>query len=343
MRGSHVKRFAALAAALLAFACPAAATAQPVQQEGAAWATAARLHRGVNIIGYDPIWTDRTKARFKPRYFPMLRRAGFDFVRVVLQSFKHMDAANRLDPQWLATLDWVVNNARAAGLSVIIDEHDFDTCSKDPVACRPKLEAFWRQVGARYKAQPDSVIFELMNEPHDKLDGEGWNQLHAAILPIVRATNPRRTVIIGPTHWNSLNDLPLLKLPADDRNILVTFHYYEPFRFTHQGAGWTDMKDVRDVPFTPADQARVREDIAKAAAWSKANDRPILLGEFGAYDRGGSSQGERARYAATVRSATEAAGIPWAYWQFDGDFVLYDIDHERWITPIRDALVPPKR
>lgn len=335
-----MKRLAALAAALLAFAAP---TAAAPHHTGPAWTTAATLHRGVNIIGYDPIWTDRTKARFKSRYFPMLRGAGFDYVRVVLQSFRHMDAQNRLDPQWLATLDWAVKNARAAGLSVIIDEHDFDACSKDPVACRPKLEAFWRQIGARYKDQPNSVLFELMNEPHGLLDGDGWNQLHAAILPTVRATNPRRTVIIGPTHWNSLNDLSLLKLPATDRNILVTFHYYEPFRFTHQGASWTDMKDVRGVPFTPADEARVRGDVAKAAAWSKANDRPIFLGEFGAYDRGGSSIEERARYAATVRSATEANGIPWAYWQFDSDFVLYDIHHERWIEPIRDALVPPKK
>ena len=95
---------------------------------------------------------------------------------------------------------------------------------------------------------------------------------------------------------------------------------------------------MREERSPAADEARVRGDIAKAAEWSKANDRPIFLGEFGAYDRGGSSIDERARYAATVRSATEAAGIPWAYWQFDSDFILYDIDRERWVEPIRDAL-----
>ena len=43
--------------------------------------------------------------------------------------------------------------------------------------------------------------------------------------------------MVGPTSWNSLADLPLLRLPAD-ANLLVTFHYYEPFQFTHQGATW---------------------------------------------------------------------------------------------------------
>ncbi|TCP72457.1 hypothetical protein [Sphingomonas sp. PP-CE-1G-424] len=37
--------------------------------------------------------------------------------------------------------------------------------------------------------------------------------------------------------------------------------------------------------------------------------------------------------------AAEAHGFPWAYWQFDSDFIVYDIDHDRWVEPIRQALV----
>ena len=29
----------------------------------------ARLGRGVNVLGYDPIWSDPAKARFQPRHF----------------------------------------------------------------------------------------------------------------------------------------------------------------------------------------------------------------------------------------------------------------------------------
>jgi endoglucanase len=54
-----------------------------------------------------------------------------------------MDSASRLDPAWLARLDWVVREATAAGLSVILDEHDFNVCSEDPDLCRVKLGAFW--------------------------------------------------------------------------------------------------------------------------------------------------------------------------------------------------------
>ena len=150
------------ATALAAIALPSLAQAAPD-----AHATAATMHRGVNIIGYDPLWTDPAKARFKEKDFAIIRRGGFDFVRVVLQSFKHMDAQYRIDPQWLKTLDWVVAKARAAGLTVILDEHDFDICSADIGACTAKTEAFWKQVAPRYKDQPNSVLFELLNEPHD--------------------------------------------------------------------------------------------------------------------------------------------------------------------------------
>lgn len=315
---------------------PIAANAAP---SGDAFATARTLHRGVNVLGYDPLWKDPARARFQPRHFAIIRKGGFDFIRLVLQAFDHMDAANRLDPKWLTTLDRVVKQASAAGLSVIIDEHDFNKCSDDPDACAPKLKAFWQQIGERYRSAPNSVLFELLNEPHGKLDAEHWNALLAQIIPVVRASNPQRTLVIGPTNWNSLAKLGDLRLPANDHNILVTFHYYEPFRFTHQGAPWSDNRDLHDVPLTPADEARIRADLDTVAAWSKAHARPVLLGEFGAYDKSGIPIADRARYVTTVRRAAESHGFPWAYWQFDSDFIVYDIDHDRWVEPIRQALV----
>lgn len=319
-------------------------TASSASAPASAWRTAEKLRRGVNILGYDPLWRDPAKARFQTRHFRIIKQGGFDFVRVVLQSFGHMDARNRLDPQWLATLDRVVKEATAAGLGVILDEHDFDICSEAPDACEPKLVAFWTQIGERYRNAPDTVLFELLNEPHAPLDKARWNAMLRTLIPLVRATNPTRTLVIGPTRWNNLEELSGLELPKDDRNILVTFHSYEPFRFTHQGAPWAkDMVGVKDVPFTAADEARIKADYDKVAQWSKANDRPVLMGEFGAYEKSGTPMAARARYTATVRREAEAHGFPWAYWQFDSDFIVYDIDRDQWVEPIRQALVPVRQ
>src|SRR6185437_2657361 len=132
------------------------------------------FHRGVNVLGYDPYWKDTSKRRFEWRHFTKIRRGGFDFVRLNLQAFRFMDAGNRLDPVWLAKLDDVVREAGKAGLGVIIDEHDFNPCSEDLDVCRTKLSAFWEQVAPRFAKAPRNVAFELLNEPHDKLNGEPW-------------------------------------------------------------------------------------------------------------------------------------------------------------------------
>src|SRR3954462_12253787 len=90
-------------AALLGAGTTAAAAAPPA------------LHRGVNVLGYDPIWTDPARGRFKQSYFREIRAGGFDFIRVNLQAFRHMKPSGALDPAWLKRLDWVVSNAAAAG------------------------------------------------------------------------------------------------------------------------------------------------------------------------------------------------------------------------------------
>jgi len=304
---------------------------------------APEFRRGVNVLGYDPYWKGG-EARFKARHFAEIRRAGFDFVRVNLFAFGHLDSKDRLDPEWLKKVDWVVREARKAGLGVILDEHDFDACSNDVTMCRAKLRAVWSQLAPRYRSAPSSVAFELLNEPHAKLDADAWNALIPDILAIVRATNPVRTVIIGPTSWNAYRELPGLKLPEKDRNILVTFHYYDPFRFTHQGASWTDLKELRGVTWgSDADLAQLREDFGKVAQWARANRRPILLGEFGAYDKSGTPEAMRVAYTAAVAREAERQGFAFAYWQFDGDFIAWDMSRDAWVAPIRDALLPARR
>lgn len=297
------------------------------------------MARGVNILGYDPIWRDPAQARFRLDHLARIKQGGFDTVRVNLHAFEHMDREYRLDPAWLSTLDKVVAAALAQKLTVILDEHNFIACGQEADACKPRLMAFWRQIGRRFKDADDAVVFEILNEPNGQLTDAVWNRWLVEALAVIRETNPTRNVIIGPVLWNNIDRLDGLDLPRDDRHIIATVHYYLPMEFTHQGAPWSTYAPKVGIAWgTPAERLNMKSDFAHVQRWAKARDRPILLGEFGAYDKG--EMASRAAYTAAAAREAETNGWAWTYWQFDGDFIVFDMKADDWVKPIHDALVP---
>lgn len=331
MLRTHLPRL--FGAACLALGLASAALAQGVALPDQA------LKRGVNVLGYDPIWKDPAQARFQMRHLQAIRDGGFDHVRLNLHAFEHMDAAGQLPPSWFKLLDQVLASSLNAGLQVIIDQHNFMDCAKAIDTCRNKLKAFWRQVAPRYKDAPDAVLFEILNEPNGAADPL-WNDILAENLQIIRETNPKRRVVVGPKFWNSMDHLDSLKLPENDRNLIVTFHYYSPFPFTHQGAHWVEeFKNTSGVTWgTAAEREQIGKDFDKVKAWAQKNNRPILLGEFGALETGALAQ--RVAWTSTVARAAEARGFGWSYWQFDSDFIVWDMKADGWVKPILNALIP---
>ncbi len=300
-----------------------------------------RLGRGVNILGYDPIWKSRSNGRFQAEHFRLIHNAGFRHVRINLQPFRDARPNGRLSDDYWRTLDWAVQNATDAGLAVILDCHEYETLAHDPLAKKERFLDFWRQVAERYKNAPGTVYFEILNEPNGELTPKLWNQFLRDALAVIRRTNPERTVIVGPGQWNNIDKLGELDLPTDDRHLIVTVHYYSPFEFTHQGAPWVGRQDKVGIAWngTASERNAISSDFARAQAWAKKHNRPIYLGEFGAYDKAAMSS--RVRYLDGVARQAERMGWSWAYWQFDSDFIVYDIPNHRWNKPILEALIPP--
>ena len=301
-----------------------------------------QLGRGVNVLGYDPIWRNFDQARFQVGHFKQIKQGGFDSVRVNLHPFRFMGVGPDypVAEGWWKTLDWIVTNALASDLRVILDLHEFNAMGNDPQATRGKFLAFWRQTAARFQQAPSQVFFEVLNEPNGKLTPELWNQFLGEALALIRPSNPARTVIVGPAFWNSVDHLGELRVPEPDRHLIVTVHYHKPMDFTHQGASWAGRRDKLGVEWrgTPEEQAPITRDFQKVQDWSAQQKRPILLGEFGAYDKG--DMPSRARYTAFVARTAERHGWSWAYWQFDSDFIVYDIAKGQWVEAIRQALIP---
>lgn len=302
------------------------------------FAAAVRLGPGVNILGYDGIWEGHADSPFKERYLDLIREAGFRHVRINLHAFKYMDSSGDLNPLVVARLDRVIDRVIAHDLVPVLDEHDFHFCQSNPAGCDARLSAFWGQMSRHYSGKAPSMLFELLNEPGGSMTAASWNDLAQRLLGRIREVDPARTVIVAALNTESPTELDKLVLPASDRNVILTFHYYKPFKFTHQGAPWSQkMSNVRNVVWgDDADKQQLRTDFDRIEEIARQQGRPVYLGEFGVLET--ADINSRTSYLSWITQEANGRRWPWAYWQFDHDFALFDTSKERWVSPVLKAL-----
>ncbi len=254
-----------------------------------------------------------------------------------------------IDPLLLEFLDVAVDRAEKAGLYIILDNHTFDPSIPTKKDVEKALHKVWAQLASRYRDRSDRVIYEVLNEPHG-ITPSVWASIQGRVIETIRAIDDRHWIIVGGANFNSYSELSGLPKYKDDK-LIYTFHFYDPFIFTHQGAGWTDppLTSLAGVPFPPgsgplpavpkdlkgswvsgnvANYARdgspekVRQAIDVAYEFARKRNVPVYCGEFGVY-LPNSAQKDRARWYALVRSHLEERGISWSLWDGFGSFGMF--------------------
>lgn len=361
------------------------------------------LHRGVNLFPWFSLTRDRLvdDGYWWPPYQPNravpnasdlanLRQIGIDFVRLPIDPGPLVFFAGDHRATLLRDVAGAIETANKSGLKVIVDLHPNE--SRASWAARAFIERPDRRADyevllediARLVDRYDAmqVALELMNEPTVPCGSPDWASMQQELLKKVRAVAPRTTLIVTGSCWSGIEGLLRLP-PLSDPNLIYTFHYYEPFFFTHQGATWVSDKAVRFLDGLPwpasagsqqlalestkdrlaaADlsvlekalalakltkwilsyfqgvdgEERIRVDIRRVLEWRERHGlRPtqVLLGEFGVLrgdlNRGGAAPEDRGRWISAVRRQTEAAGMPWAYWNYFDRFGLVIDDSTR--------------
>jgi len=302
-----------------------------------------KMGRGVNVMDGDPRWTDPVKVRVTENHFKLIKEAGFRNVRIVLHPFRSVKSETdfTLNPVFFDALDWAINQSLKNNLMAIVDFHEHSAMAKDPLGLKPKFLACWEQIATHCKDYPNEVLFEIANEPNMK--PEIWNEIHTEATKILRKSNPGRTLVIGSINGNQIKFLKDLVLPENDRNIIVSVHYYMPIEFTHQGASWSvKNKDLSGIEWTnqESEEKAIRDDFDMGQEWSKKYDRPMHLGEFGAYEKAGMAS--RIRYTNFVAREAEKRNWSWSYWEFNAGFGIFNMQTNEWKKELLEALIPPK-
>lgn len=257
--------------------------------------------------------------------FTIIKNGGFSTVRVPVRFSGHANttAPYTINAAFMARVRHVVDTALAAKLNVIIDLHNYDEINSDPAANVQRFTALWQQIADAFKDEPDATVwFELANEPHDKLTNANVSTLFTPALAAIRATNPKRPVIIGGQDYSSLTSLATLPMP-NDPYVVPTFHYYDPFDFTHQGATFiTNPPPVGRVFGGQADLDALAKNLTTVQNYMAATGRVPFIGEYGAIDDTGISNEQRVLYYHTVTSAWASIGLQSCAWGYSNTFKL---------------------
>jgi endoglucanase len=196
----------------------------------------------------------------KEEYFDIIKQAGFNSIRLPVRWSAHAMAEKpyTIDHNFFKRIDWAVNCAISRNMPIMVNVQQYVELYTDPNAHRERFIALWKQIAEHYKDYPDKLLLELFNEPDDALTPELWNDFLKDTLAVVRESNPNRIVVIDPARDSIPSSLKFLKIPENDRNIIVSVHYYFPLAFTHQGAPWMAKKyDPNSWMGTKGDNRRV--------------------------------------------------------------------------------------
>ena len=343
---------------LLAMACCFRAATAQQSDDRIAFRRAAALTRGVSLSGWFGGWGDyspeHTSTYITTADFQMMKAMGIRYVRFPLDPtlLSQGGLRNPNKDQIWARIDSAIDMAMNAGLAVdfvVFPRDDY----KQRLTTQSGAEQFimlWQILTKHFIGRdPDRFFFELMNESEEQ-DSYRWVGLESATVKAIRNIDAQHTIIASGAHYDSLGDL-LTTQTIDDPNIICSFHFYEPYAFTHQGASWgsVEWNYFSDVPYPatssqiadrlkniPDDSARyqlylygaegwnaasILQRIAFAAAWGRERHVPVVCNEFGAF-RDTAPQDSRARYLHDVRTALDQNSIGGGMWDWSGNFGL---------------------
>ena len=212
------------------------------------------------------------------------RRKGLTLIRMPFRWARVQKTLNgELDATEMARIDAVIALARARGMKVILDMHDYDHLTVAGTsyligATAVPYAAFrdvWHRLADRYRADPGLYAYGLMNEPN--ATGGTWPLAAQAAIDGIRETDTTNIILVAGDSWSSA-----LLWPTVNTNLNVTdpcgkIIYEAHCYFDHDSSGtYTRSYDGEGAyPTIGVDRVKPFVD------WLKAHGARGFIGEYG--------------------------------------------------------------
>ena len=312
------------------------------------------FHKGVNLTSWFQAASPRQIqfTKFTKKDFQNIRSLGCDVIRlpINLHAMTSGTPDYTLDPLFLDFLDQAVGWSEELNIYLILDNHSFDPA----VSTNPDVENIlikvWSQLAAHYKGRSDFLLYEVLNEPHGISDNL-WGNIQQSVIDAIREEDVNHYVIVGGSNYNSYTTLANLPNYTDPK-LIYTFHFYDPFLFTHQGASWVEpsLVPLSNMPFpykassmpglpnnlngtwvesaynnyaSDGTVSKVKQLLDIVVNFKNSRNVPVFCGEFGVY-MPNSNETDRVGWYKEVKNYLDQKSIPWTIWDYTGGFGLFE-------------------
>lgn len=264
-----------------------------------------------------------------------LAALGFDFVRLPLDPGPFVAFTGRRRADLLGEVSAAIDQALAVGLRVLVNmQANAATHHYTPDAFyasdRAPLFPAYRDLAADLarlcaRKGTDRVALEPVNEPSQACGALAWDGIQAALLAAARKAAPGLTLVATGACGSlvpgltALDPAPLARFAP----LIYTFHFYEPYLFSHQGATWLTEEPfyrwLNTVPWPAARgslsrtlaavRARMAQDLTVPAS-EKARDGAVIEAKMREYFAADPARPYLAKEMAPVATWAEIYGIP---------------------------------
>ncbi|WP_053080448.1 glycoside hydrolase family 5 protein [Methylobacterium variabile] len=217
-----------------------------------------------------------------------------------------------LDPDELGRLEAAVSAATQAGMRTVIDLHNYAYYGKariDTELVTPEAFAdVWRRLARHFRGDA-SVVFGLMNEPHD-IPAARWLTAANAAIAAIRETGATQLVLVPGSGWTGAHswtaDLPtgnnaaiMLGVADPGRNFAYEVHQYLDADYSGTRAECSRGADALEA-------------VERLTGWLAQNGHRAFLGEIGVPGRRGCPE----RLAAVLAhvNANPKQWVGWTAW-----------------------------
>ena len=327
------------------------------QKSGVPASVLNRLAKGANVCRWfrfpDPETEDHFNHYISESEAKRMRAIGLTNVRLCLAPQFIMNADDgTVKEKFAVQIDHAIETFQKAGLLVVVDIHNEERKVEGDAKWEANFIKFWGVYAKRLaKLDPEMTVLEVINEPVYENKESRWLELNPLLVRRIRMSAPTNTIITSGPNWGGIWGLMKMK-PVEDRNVVYSFHCYDPFPFTHQGATWAgpDVIALKGVPYPsspelvapllPAlegkanskvmlenygkenwNKAKMQENFKQAIDWGKKYGVPLYCGEFGVFPQN-AKPADRANWFRDFGQVLAENKIGWSVWGWDEGFGL---------------------